>query len=145
MLPVAVGFLVGVGGLVLTAREYLRGRATAKWPTTEGVVVETRVEESGGGEGFSYKPVVVFRYQVAGAEYTSDRLSFGDDITNGSHSEAERLVSALPKGRPVTVRYDPTDPGRAVLVAGVPAGWLKWSAGFSVLSLVMAVVVWFLA
>jgi hypothetical protein len=95
----------------------------------EGFVVETRIEEQGGGGEFSYKPVVVYQYTVGGASYRGDRLSFGGEPTDGSHSEAEGIVSAFPKGKPVAVQYDPADPARAVLYSGVRQEWLRTKVG----------------
>ena len=125
-----------IGGCVLwfAHSAYRFDRFSRGWPTAAGIVVETRIDEvSGGDDGFRYMPVVAYRYQVSGIEYTSDRMQLGVDrvhgVTNGSHSEAERFLKAFEKGTSVAVKYNPVDPGSSVVIEGFPKHWFTFRVG----------------
>jgi hypothetical protein len=130
-------FSAGLG--IWRAGEYVRGRAAARWPTTTGTVTATRIEETKTYRGgFRYTPVVRYRYAVAGAEYDGNRLAFGDDAGDGSHSGAERVLQSYPVCTAVLVHYNSGRPGESVLQMGPDAWWLfdpvGWAVGFLLLA-----------
>lgn len=115
-----------IGGLVImiwgagAAWEGFRSRG---WPTAEGTVTVARVTRE------SREPTVWFSYQflVNGHSYESSRY----DTSGGSGGQ--EIVAANPVGTRVLVHYDPADPARSVLVAGLGIGhWLTFGAGIVV-------------
>lgn len=97
-LGIGCGGLFGLGILWWGIREFLNGRAAVTWPTTEGVIVESRIEKDCSGVDARYEPVVKYRYQVEDVEFTGERLRLGGINRFGSLSAAERHASPIPTG-----------------------------------------------
>lgn len=98
--------------------------AQQRYLPAEGVVVSSavvssKVHSSKGKSSTTYSPHVEYRYVAAGQEYRSDRHSF-DLGSSSAHSYAEKVVREHPKGRKITVYYDPLQPGEAVLSRDAP-------------------------
>jgi hypothetical protein len=103
-------FPVIAGAYVLySALEDLsRSRAATAWPEVSASVVRN---EAGG---YLTGGVFEYAYQVNGVPYKSVRYSFGP-ATLGEHA-------GLAQGASVIARYDPADPGQAVIRAGPSLG-----------------------
>jgi hypothetical protein len=93
------------------------GRASKKWPSTQGRVISSKVHTYDNDGTTMYRPEVAYSYAVNGATYTSDRITMTHVATNRS-GYARDMVARFPAGAAVQVRYDPTDPAKAVLVPG---------------------------
>ena len=62
--------------------------------------------------GTTYSPVIVYRYQVAGHDYTGRRYA----ISHPSTADAVRAILArYPAGATTNVYYNPANPSSAVL------------------------------
>ncbi|HUF38024.1 MAG TPA: DUF3592 domain-containing protein [Anaerolineales bacterium] len=97
-------------------------RASADWPTVEGRITASEVEHSSDAEGGdSYTPHVTYTYQVNGRSYENFTIKFGE-TSYGSERTALEILARYPVGQAVRVHYDPTNPDRAVLEAGVSGG-----------------------
>lgn len=109
-------FIVIVVGSILRHRD-----AKARFVATEGVVLASKVKTHAGDSdsGPTYEPLIKYRYTVAGQEHTSTQYSFGTWSTSDSQ-DAGRIVRRHPKGRKITVYYDPDDPAEAILALEVP-------------------------
>lgn len=95
----------------------VRQERAKSYPTTTGVVVSSEVESHRSDDGTTYKPLIVYRYEVDGAEYLNDRYRYGMWSTN-DHGRSQRIVDAHPPGREITVYYNPDDPQDALLSVG---------------------------
>jgi len=134
------GFLENLGGcletLALTAVFFLVGaglswwgwtivrnaRASADWPTTEGRITAAEIDHSTDSEGDdSYTPRVTYTYNVSGRSYENYTIKFGE-TSYSSERTANEILARYPVGQAVTVHFDPADPDRAVLEAGVSGG-----------------------
>ena len=85
-------------------------------------------------------PIVEYEYSVAGKPYTSRHVKLDTEV-GGSQSYAEGIAAKYPRGKVVTVRYDPKDPKHAYLELSMTLGWIMlalaaalllaaaWSAG----------------
>jgi len=69
------------------------------------------------GKSTSYKPVIHYRYTVAGTDYTSSRIKYTGAA--GGKSASNAMVNAHPVGSAVTAYYDPREPSRSVLFQGL--------------------------
>ncbi len=69
------------------------------------------------GKSTSYKPVIHYRYTVAGTDYTSSRIKYTGAA--GGKSASTAMVTAHPVGATVTAYYDPREPSRSVLFQGL--------------------------
>jgi uncharacterized protein DUF3592 len=109
------GALVIVIGIVLLALLFTgvwQGKASLKWPTVEGEIVESYVWE----DDEASRPKVRYCYQVNDQEYTSDLITFKAYWL--VRKTAEKMVGRYPVGSRVQVHYNPRRPKRAVLEPG---------------------------
>lgn len=123
-------------------------RASAKWPSVVGTVVDSRpslVAFGAVGEGTGQRKhtlVVEYTYVVDGKPYTNDVATFGLEPTASYDEVNADAARRLPRGARVQVFYDPSDPRTAALERGtqesfvVPtllvsgallaSGWVWW-------------------
>jgi hypothetical protein len=102
----------------------IRSRRLAKaaetWPTTGGTVVASAVKEYKSYDrkqhrtNYTYAPEILYTYKIAGTDYQSSTVRFGE-LTRNSRNLADELVGKYKPGSVVAVRYDPQDPARATL------------------------------
>ena len=136
-----LGLAIGGACLLWTFDTMSDIRASAAWPTAQGVVTSSRVERKetrtrGGGYNAHYDADVAYRYAVGGRSYESSTFVFGVSHSFPDSAAAQAEVDAYPPGRPVRVFYDPRDPARACVTPGVvPSGFdlLVWTSGVFVL------------
>jgi len=109
------GVLIALTGsyLIVENMEPLEDQwARRSWPTTDGVVISSRIE----GER-AYRPAVTYHYRVNGVEYTatSDLTvpPFGGRRTR--LQTAERILRTYPKGATVRTLYNPVRPEESML------------------------------
>lgn len=93
---------------------FLTARATAAWPTVPGEITRAEVREVFG----RYSADVSYTYTVAGRPYVGHRVRASDGDSE-LREAAEQAIEGLKPGGRVEVHYDPADPGRSVLQAGV--------------------------
>ena len=130
---------IGIIFLVRCYRTYLHANATLSWPSTQGTVVTSEIKETGSSGQFTYKPVIIYAYQVHGKSLQSSKLQLGDEfLTDGSHSQAEKLISEFPVGQSVVVFYNSEDPRDSVLVEGIATKFLWLGVFVSLLFFVFA-------
>lgn len=90
-------------------------QASLSWRSTQGRVLKSRVEVS-GGDHTSVSPYVLYEYEVHGQAYQSVQIQAGDRfIRSGGSRNAYETVDRYPVGAVVTVYYDPSNPAEAAL------------------------------
>lgn len=100
------------------------------WPAVEGRVLSTTVKVSimqtprSTGKAREnpreYYPVIRYSWIVDGIEYTGERYRLG--TTHEKYKKREQAQAAAARfavGSPITVYYDPADPGEAVLETAI--------------------------
>lgn len=109
------------------------------WPSAAGVIISSELRSvkrwKDNVERTLYSPGIVYRYQVGGREYTSDRFSLGAETEWGNPAFVEKTLARFPMKSPVTVYYNPQAPAEAVLERRVTTGRLIWVLGFGLLAL----------
>ena len=145
LLSIEVGLptlLIGVacataGALALvTFLKWREVREASTWHPAPGKIIASTVEQrsvttdlqSGRTEIRNF-PAITFEYQVAGKKLRGNRYSLGENV--GNFAVAETLAR-FPRGRPVTVFYDPGDPTRAVIERTMPDGALQFMIRLSI-------------
>lgn len=142
-------FTIGVTlGLFVGKPELDAAKASESWVTTEGTVVESRVQQGNGGKrnrksSSTYRPVIVFEYEVEGKNWTSNRPWFGSQIATDNRAMVQGFVDECPKGKVVTVYYDPENPAEAVLQPGASISSYFMVAFGAVFAMVGGVMVFF--
>ena len=142
---------VGMAGAAWTWRRSSRVKA---WPTTSGVITESRVESRIRQVGNStyrsgvklrfYRPVVKYAYDVGAKRYQGQRVRLADRGWERTTGHAEHAVAAYVVGHSVTVRYDQSRPEDAVLEIGLGPVWPQ-AIVFSTLCLILGAYGWLTA
>lgn len=105
--------------LMLAYSIVMNRRARENWVSTEGVIVESRVDarnEPGADRpNIRYGARVTYQYDVGGTAYRGNRLSFVSPVWRADRHSAEADAARYPQGARVTVHYDPANPQNAVL------------------------------
>lgn len=126
-----VGIGLGIGGyllaFVLGTPLLNEGKASETWPSTTGVVIESKLSSrrvTGGGKNAGshtrYFPAVKYTYELDGTEFTGDRLRIGGQ--EGGEAEMRSILDQYPLGSEVAVFYSPDAPQQSVLRTGVFGG-----------------------
>lgn len=114
--------LVGLGLTYWGWNILQNARASALWPTADGVVTRSEVTRSTDPDnGDSYSPEVTYTYTVNNVSQTDKTIKFGEN-SYSSRRKADEVVGNYPVGKNVTVYYDPEKPERSVLEPGVSGG-----------------------
>jgi hypothetical protein len=96
-------------------------RAALAWPSTEGRIVESRVESKmlpGDRPNTRFAPRITYEYSVHGRAYRSERVAFDEIFWSLAPQAARTTVARYPSDTQVTVYYNPRRPEEAVLERG---------------------------
>jgi len=104
--------------VVLVSSKLSEAWESGKWPSTEGTVLSADVQTKGFGTKIKYVPAITYEYQVDGHKYSGNRTRIGS-YGFGSESDASDYVSEHSVGDRVSVYYQPSDPSRSLLEAGM--------------------------
>ena len=126
-----VGLAIFIPFFALPALDTLAARS---WPTAPATVVDSRVVTHAGDDGATFSVEVLYRYQVGGRAYHSNRYDFVTGSSSGWAAK-QAIVERYPPGHETTCRYDPERPSRAVLSTDFRGEW--W---FALLPLVFVAV-----
>ncbi len=89
--------------------------AAQAWLATQGTILKSRVEVS-GGDHTSVSAYVLYEYQVGAQMYQGDRVRPADAIMRiGTSRSAYETVDRYPVGDQVTVYYNPANPAESAL------------------------------
>ncbi|MEJ2583316.1 MAG: DUF3592 domain-containing protein, partial [Acidobacteriota bacterium] len=119
-------FLMGTLFTVFILGETIRQLAPWSWPETDCTILSTGIGETGDNSQ-PYRPVVRYRYEVAGRTYENDDLARGDNRTP-SYDAARDHAAKYPPDTVTTCRVNPDDPSTAVLEHQIP--WVAVVAFF---------------
>jgi len=113
------GFIVIAGAIALFfgVVQIARAIRSAKWAQTTGKISASYVAPVMGTARGYYQPVIIYNYQVAARDYSSDRIKVIDSYS-GQLTALQDLVAGHPRGSSVVVYYDSGDPAFGVLVPG---------------------------
>lgn len=107
-------FAIGIGvlGLIAVVDSWVTSRSYADWASTQGQVTYSEIVHGiGCGPGNSMSSMVIYEFEVDSIAYSSFNISNGMD----GGSCGTYLVEEYPKGKKVTVYYDPENPDDSVL------------------------------
>jgi Protein of unknown function (DUF3592) len=79
-----------------------------------------------GGTTTFYVPVVTYEYDFGGRSFQSAQVTSGGSTASGSKAHAEKVAGRYPVGAAVRVRYNPENPGEAVLKTSVVGTVVVW-------------------
>ena len=124
-LPVLV-LLGAVFGVIAYLRQRRVAGASARWPTAAGTitksdVIEEAIEEKDNDDKsrirkiYRYQVDLRYAYQIGKRDFVGTAANWGATAIYGLRELAETAASQYRPGQPVTVYYDPEQPGNAVL------------------------------
>ncbi len=148
---VTMFFVIFFGGFIaiIVVVKLRQVHAASRWPQVRGQIISgetttaevttrhaTDTNERDVREVRNFANIK-YRYSVAGKQFTGSRVSIGDDMGN---DELEIRMKRYPKGRSVTVFYDPADPASAVLERDLPSGCARGGLiGLALLAAIIAI------
>ncbi len=114
------GLFLAIGAAMLFwgGRSYYYSQQAAHWPTTPGDITRSDFEVNSDSDGTTYRARIEYAYSPDGYQRTGKTIAFGYTASSGRQFHHE-IYEALPVGAQVAVRYDPSNPDRAVLSHGV--------------------------
>lgn len=102
---------------------------TLKWPSAQGVITDSSVTESHDKDGDREKHASVeYTYAVNGKSYK------GHDVNVAASGDADQIAAKYPKGKQVSVYYNPQKPEEAVLEQGGAGVWVWGAVGLGCLA-----------
>ena len=120
-----IAMLAGGIFLVVWGGNELKGAYKSRsWPSTQGEITSSYIQKQVNRKTntnrttTSFSAKVHYRYLVGGTTYSGDRIRFGGTYSGGKRSLAKKVADSYPKGKKVTVYYDPENPKEAVLKTG---------------------------
>jgi hypothetical protein len=119
VLFIAVGLIIAL----FTYNAYATRMASKTWPTANGVIIQSEIEEHTRTssddpekeETFISTPKIVYEYRVDGNRFKGTQIALSSPSGN-----PQQLVARYPKGKSLPVYYNPDKPQQAVLVPGGP-------------------------
>ncbi|NIS81780.1 MAG: DUF3592 domain-containing protein [Anaerolineales bacterium] len=110
--------LWGLYSIIQGIRLFQLAGQTRAWPSTLGIVKESRVHKRfSAGDSTEYQPLVRYTFSYRGQEFESDQIFLGAKQFSRP-SKALPYVQRYPEGQSVTVYYNPQDPYQSVLETG---------------------------
>ncbi len=120
IIPGAICSLLGGLAVVFGTRVLRRAKATERWPSCEGVITASHVDEYRDSDGDQmYRPIVRYEYAIGARPYQGDTIAIGGVFSTSWKGPAERMVASCPEGGRCAVYYDPTAPDQSCLRQGV--------------------------
>lgn len=110
----------GVLSWIFFVKPVVEWSAARSWVETPCVIESSRVVSVRGDDGTTYRPEILYVYEIDGREHRSSRVSFFGGSSSG-RSGKEAFIRSYPVGGRAVCYVDPADPGRAVLVRAFSA------------------------
>ena len=121
-----LAILAAVFSVIAFVRTRWLASASARWPTVSGTitmsdVIEEAIEGTSNGDKaivrmiHRYQVDLRYAYQVGKRDFVGTVENWGWTGIYGLRELAEKAASRYQQGQPVTVYYDPEQPGNAVL------------------------------
>jgi hypothetical protein len=124
-----VALLAAVFSVLAFARGRRLASASARWPTASGTittssVIDELIEDRSNNDKaivrkiHRYQVDLRYAYRVDRRDFVGTNVSWGWTAVYGLRELAEAAAGGYAQGQPVTVYYDPAQPGNAVLEPG---------------------------
>lgn len=137
--------LLAFPGLILIAVivKYFEVMKARNWSSVPGIITvstsEVRSVKTGVGEDADSEKrnfaKIVYEYKIANHTFHGDRVTIGEDLGN---SEVAETIAKYPKGKPVTVYYNPNKRTEAVLERDLPP--FVWKGALIIIAVLIAMI-----
>lgn len=133
-------FALGVWALATGTYKAVEGMKAYAWPKAYGRVITAKVKEMRTSQNIRIARLcfyVDYLYQVNGEILEGNRVNVGWHCF-GSEGRIQELFRKYTPGKEVMVRYNPSDPSRAVLEPGIDWSiFFLWGVGVTSFSLAL--------
>ena len=117
--------------------------ASPNWPTTEGLITNSRIVGVGGGRGGSgVRAKVHYVYDVNGFQFKGRRITYQRERGDRSQEHAQSVAARYSEGSTTRVYYRPDRPNVSVLEPGGENYPIAGSLALAFIFLGAAVLVW---
>lgn len=109
--------LASLAGLALTifgVNNSIDAQKTKSWPTTDGIIITSEVIQSS-----RFVPHIVYTYSVNTVELTSEKIGLTNYAQYKKKADAAKQADKYPVNTKVTVYYNPSNIGEAILSPGI--------------------------
>ena len=122
---------------------YRNAIGSPNWPTTEGLITNSRIVGVGGGRGGSgVRAKVHYVYDVNGLQFKGRRITYQRKRGDRSQEHALIVAARYSEGSTTRVYYRPDRPNISVLEPGGGRYPIAGSLSLAVIFLGAAVLVW---
>ncbi len=112
-------FSWGIALILGTHFGYRNAIDSPSWPTTEGLIIKSRIVGVGGGRGGSgVRAKVHYVYDVNGLQFKGRRITYQRERGDRSEEHAQKVAERYSVGRTVRVHFRPDRPNVSVLEPG---------------------------
>ncbi|HEX5715036.1 MAG TPA: DUF3592 domain-containing protein [Thermoanaerobaculia bacterium] len=120
-----LSFAVVGGGILwfLLLRPMMKVVGAQSWPPVPCTVVESRVDQSSGEDGSTYRPLVNAAYHVDGVEHRSATYDFSGSVYTSGYDGKAEIVARYPVGAQTTCYVNPDDTSEAVISRGLSGSY----------------------
>jgi hypothetical protein len=110
------GFFIIAGFILIVAgiRTALRMQSSLSWKRAKGVIIQSKVISSNNKW---YYPEVIYEFHVKDKKYESEIFIFGEKEPRDLY-QTKQAIAEYPKGKKLTVYYNPEDPSDCSLKPG---------------------------
>ena len=122
------GFVIGIYGLL----SVYWGYESKSWPTTEGVIIDSRI--AGSTRIIGRRAFIKYEYFVEGKKYVSPMVSYTWKCID--YQGSIDVLLEYPQDTKVMVYFDPDDPKNAVLKTEI-SGRITWMFLVSILAILI--------
>jgi len=123
---------LGLWSLASGTIKAAEGLAARSWPSAEGRVIQSRIEEFYSHQRLRFRRLcfrIDYLYLLGGTVYEGHRVNAGWSCF-GSEDLMQGLLARYPVGAKVRVFYDPERPDRALLEPGLDwTVYFQWGLG----------------
>ena len=117
-IAVAIGLNYFTSDMIDEAKE------SETWPSVPGIVTDSTISSyvstSDGKNQTMYSAGVTTSYNVDGKQYSTSMINLAGSSSTSVRSSVQKKIEKYPKGREVSVYFDPEYPDHAVLEPGMP-------------------------
>ena len=112
-------FFVGLSFINHVKEDLYYAYKSSSWTPVQGMILESALATPSPEKDRpqTYVPEITYRYEVSGKKIRNNRVSFEREFRD--KSQAASIVEKYPRGKPVTVFYNPSSPSQAVLEPGI--------------------------
>ena len=125
LVPFFLLFALAGGAILwfLLLRPVMKVAAAQSWPPVPCTVVESRVDESSGDDGSTYRAVVNAAYNVDGVDHRSASYDFSGTVYSSGYDGKAEIVARYPVGSQTTCYVNPDDTAEAVISRGLSGSY----------------------